>query len=71
MGRMTRPLGSLGANHVDFAGIVLDPVIVPEFRWVQLVQSAWSIGLVGVLASIYPAVHAMHLDVAESMKFER
>jgi ABC-type lipoprotein release transport system permease subunit len=58
-------------GEFDFAGIVLDPVIVPEFRWVQLVQSAWSIGLVGVLASIYPAVHAMHLDVAESMKFER
>ncbi len=46
-------------------------MIVPEFRWVQLVQSAWSIGLVGVLASIYPAIHAMNLDVAESMKFER
>jgi putative ABC transport system permease protein len=58
-------------GEFDFAGIVLDPVIVPEFRVGQLFQSAWSIAIVGVAASIYPAVHAMHLDVAESMKFER
>lgn len=62
---------SLLSGEFDFAGVVLDPVIVPEFRVMQLVQSVASIFVIGVVASIYPALHAMRLDVAEALKFER
>jgi ABC-type lipoprotein release transport system permease subunit len=54
----------------EFAGVVLDTIIVPEFRMVQVLQSLGSIFIVGVLASLYPAYRATRIDVAEAMKFE-
>jgi len=53
-----------------FSGIVMDPVIVPEFRFVHVLQSAFSIAVVGISASIYPAFQATKIDVGEALKFE-
>ena len=57
-------------NDFTFSGIVMDPVIVPEFRAVQILQSVVSIAVVGITASIYPAIQATRIDVAEALKFE-
>ncbi len=57
-------------EEFTFSGIVMDPVIVPEFRMMQLFQSFVSIALVGIAASIYPAYHATRIDVGEALKFE-
>jgi ABC-type antimicrobial peptide transport system permease subunit len=57
-------------NDFTFSGIVMDPVIVPEFRAVQVLQSVVSIAVVGITASIYPAIQATRIDVAEALKFE-
>jgi ABC-type lipoprotein release transport system permease subunit len=58
-------------GEFTFSGIVLDPVIVPEFRLRALLQSVFSIAVVGLIASVYPALHAMRIDIAEAMKFEK
>ena len=61
---------SLMDQDFTFSGIVLDPVIVPEFRMVHLLQSVLSIAVVGIAASIYPAYRATRIDVGEALKFE-
>jgi len=58
------------SEEMTFGGIVIDPVIVPEFRMVQVVQSFFSIAVVGIVASIYPAYYATKIDVGEALKFE-
>ena len=58
-------------GDMAFSGTIIDPVIVPEFRLSQILASVYSIFIVGTLASIYPAVRATRLDVAEAMKFDR
>jgi len=57
-------------NEFTISGIILEPVIVPIFRMVQVFQSLGSIFVIGVLASLYPAYRATRIDVAEAMKFE-
>ena len=57
-------------NDFTFSGIVMDTVVVPEFRAVQVLQSVGAIALVGITASIYPAIQATRIDVAEALKFE-
>ena len=57
-------------EEFTFSGIVMDPVIVPEFRMVHLFQSFVSIAFVGISASIYPAYQATKIDVGEALKFE-
>jgi len=57
-------------NDFTFSGVVLEPVIVPAFRLVQVVRSLTTIAFVGVLASLYPAYRATRIDLAEAMKFE-
>jgi ABC-type lipoprotein release transport system permease subunit len=61
---------ALMSEEMTFGGIVIDPVIVPEFRMVQVVQSFFSIAVVGIVASIYPAYYATKIDVGEALKFE-
>ena len=61
---------ALMSEEMTFGGIVIDPVIVPEFRMVQVVQSFVSIAVVGIVASIYPAYYATKIDVGEALKFE-
>lgn len=63
-------LSSLMDGDITFSGIVMDPVMVPEFRAAQIVQSLLFTLLIGTTASLYPAVHAARLEVAESLKFE-
>ena len=58
------------SEEMTFGGIAIDPVIVPEFRMVQVMQSFLSIAVVGTVASIYPAYHATKIDVGEALKFE-
>lgn len=57
-------------NDITAAGVVIDPVLVPEFRVMQFVQGIMFIGIIGFAASIYPSFRAMRIDVAESMKFD-
>lgn len=57
-------------SDFTFSGVVLDPIIVPHFRWLQIAQSLGSILIIGTLASLYPAYRATQIDVAEAMKFE-
>lgn len=54
-----------------FSGVVVDPVIVPLFTVRRVVQALVFILTIGTLASLYPALRAMRIDVAEAMKFER
>lgn len=54
-----------------FAGVVLDPVIVPLFRGARVLQGLVFILAVGTIASLYPAYRATRIDVTEAMKFER
>ena len=53
-----------------FSGIVMDPVVFPEFRFLHILQSAVSIAVVGISASIYPAYQATKIDVGEALRFE-
>ena len=59
------------ATDLQFSGVAIDPVIYPQFRASRFVQSAGWILLIGGVASVYPAIRAATVDVAESMKFER
>ena len=58
------------SEEMTFGGIVIDPVIVPQFRMMQVLQSLLSIAVVGTVASIYPAYYATKIDVGEALKFE-
>ena len=51
--------------------LVIDPVMVPQFQLVRIAQIMTFILFMGAVASIYPAIRAAKIDVAESMKFER
>jgi ABC-type lipoprotein release transport system permease subunit len=62
---------NLMENDMEFAGGVIDPVIVPVFHMDAVVLSVLSILIIGILASLYPAFRASRLDVAEAMKFEQ
>ncbi len=52
------------------AGIVIEPVIYPRFHVTQIVWSLAFVFGIGVTASLYPALRATKIDVAEAMKFE-
>ena len=58
-------------EEMTFSGVVIDPVIVPLFRLARVAQTLTFILFIGAVASIYPALRAAKIDVAESMKFER
>ncbi len=55
----------------SFAGVVMDPVIVPSFRMARIIQGLVFMLSIGVLASVYPAIRASNINVTEAMKFER
>ena len=58
-------------DEMTFSGVAIDPVIYPMFRMARVVQSLGFIVGLGALASVYPAIRAATIDVAEAMKFER
>ena len=64
-------LSSMMDNEWTFSGVVMEPVVVPRFRVARMVQGLSFIFLIGMLASLYPALRALRIDVAETMKFER
>ena len=64
-------ISGMMTSDFDFSGVVMDPVIVPVFQFKRFVQALLFILSVGVLASLYPAYRAAHVNVAEAMKFER
>ncbi len=59
------------SDEWSFSGVVMDPVIIPMFRIGRIVQSLVFIMVIGIAASVYPALRASRIDVAEAMKFER
>ncbi len=63
-------LSFLFDQELTFSGLVFDPVMVPKFAVAHVVQSVGFIVAIGVAASIYPALHASHLDPAEAVKWE-
>jgi ABC-type lipoprotein release transport system permease subunit len=60
---------SMMSGEMTAAGTVIDPVIVPEFRLVQMAESLLFVFAVGTASSIYPAWRATRLDLAQAMKF--
>jgi putative ABC transport system permease protein len=64
-------MSALVGEDMTFSGVVIDPVIVPLFRVVRIVQVVAFILTIGAVASVYPALRAARIDVAEAMKFER
>ena len=64
-------MSSLVGEEMTFSGVVIDPVMVPLFRGVRIAQVLAFILFIGAVASIYPALRAARIDVAEAMKFER
>ena len=64
-------LSSLMKGDITFSGALVSPIMVPEFRAVQVVLCLGATLAIGVAASIYPARQAGRIDVAEAMKFDR
>jgi putative ABC transport system permease protein len=64
-------LSFLLSQDLSVSGVIVNPVIVPEFRVSQVAWSLFFVALMGVAASIYPATQASRIDVAEAMKFDR
>jgi len=62
---------SFASEGWSASGGIINPVIVPVFRVGQMVLSVTSILVIGTLSSLYPALRASKLDVAEAMKFEQ
>jgi len=58
-------------SDMSFSGSLIEPVIFPQFHLSQILASVYTILILGTLSSIYPAVRASRLDVAEAMKFDR
>ena len=58
-------------DEMTFSGILMEPVVVPEFRPVRHLQALGFILLVGTIASVYPAIRAARIDVTEVLKFDR
>ncbi len=58
-------------DEMTFSGVLLDPIIVPEFRFERFAQALGFILVVGTVSSIYPAVRAARIDVTEVMQFDR
>jgi ABC-type lipoprotein release transport system permease subunit len=52
------------------AGAVIDPVMVPLFRFANIWDSVRIVMVIGIAASLYPAWRATRIAVAEAMKFE-
>ena len=64
-------MAALMGEDMTFSGVVIDPIMVPQFYPVRVVQILAFILAIGAVASVYPALRAARIDIAESMKFER
>ncbi len=72
--------GLIAANGLDFSalmdemtfsGVLIEPVAYPLLRTARIAQVLLFILFIGAAASVYPALRAARLDVAEAMKFDR
>ena len=57
--------------NMDLGGVLMDPIVIPLFTVARTMQTLGWIMMMGVLASVYPAIRATRIDVCESMKFDR
>jgi len=64
-------ISAMWSEDWSFSGVVMDPVIVPYFRFARVTQALVFMTAVGAVASLYPAYRAARIDVTEAMKFER
>ncbi len=62
---------NLIGEDMTFSGVIIDPIIVPIFRGVRIVQVSVVILFIGVLSSVYPAIRAAKIDISTAMKFYR
>lgn len=58
-------------DGLEFGGQIMEPVIIPHFSVEQLLISTFVVVTIGMISSLYPALRASKLDVAEAMKFEQ
>ena len=58
-------------DEMTFSGVLVEPVIVPEFRLERFLEALGFILVVGAAASIYPALRAARIDVTEVLQFDR
>ena len=58
-------------SDMSFSGGVVETTIVPMFSWTQIGLSLGFIVIIGTLSSLYPALRATRLDVAEAVKFDQ
>ena len=57
-------------SDLSMSGVLIDPVIVPEFHVDQVIRSIIYVAVIGVLSSLYPAWYATRIDLAEAVKVE-
>ncbi len=58
-------------DGLEFGGQIMEPIIIPHFSVEQLLISTFVVVTIGMISSLYPALRASKLDVAEAMKFEQ
>ena len=58
-------------DGLEFGGQIMEPIIIPRFSVEQILISTLVILSIGTISSLYPALRASKLDVAEAMKFEQ
>lgn len=63
-------LSFLMNEELTFSGTLFDPVMIPRFRLATIAVNLGLIVIVGIMASLYPALQARSIDPAEAMKFE-
>jgi ABC-type lipoprotein release transport system permease subunit len=63
-------LSSFYDESISMSGIAVSPIVVPSFQISQILENLVFTLFVGVAASIYPALQAARIDVAQAMKFE-
>ena len=58
-------------DQMTFSGVMIEPVIVPEFRLVRFAHSLGFILVVGMISSVYPAARAARIEIVEVLQFDR
>ena len=64
-------LSFLVQHGITVGGVIIEPVLLPQFRVAQVLESLGFILLIGALASFYPAYKASRVEIAEAVKLEQ
>ena len=67
----TSGVAGISAGLLFTWGLFREPIIIPRFSVEQILISTLVILSIGAISSLYPALRASKLDVAEAMKFEQ